>query len=155
MLIALCLCLIGDILLIPRGQGRVFQTGVLAFLTGHLAYIAAFAIAGLALSGLAAGAAVMGMIAFAYWRYISRRLAPEMKAQIGAYTAVICIMVIAAFGAAGSVSAPMALLPVGALMFAVSDMMVGQDRFVRTAPWHAVVITPLYFTAQVLFALSV
>jgi hypothetical protein len=40
-------------------------------------------------------------------------------------------------------------------MFAISDMAVARDRFVTQTPANAFVITPLYFGAQLLFAVSV
>jgi len=49
---------------------------------------------------------------------------------------------------------PLLLAMIGAVMFAVSDVFVGRDRFVSTNPKNALAITPLYFGAQALIALS-
>ena len=46
------------------------------------------------------------------------------------------------------------LAPIGAIMFAISDMFVARDRFVKPDAKNAFAITPLYFGAQAIFALS-
>lgn len=151
-LAALVLCLAGDVILIIRDREALFKAGIGVFLLGHVAYIAALASTGLALMPMLLGALIMAAVTFLYWRYISARLAPEFKLQVGAYTAVINVMVLAAFGA----STPGGwTVPIAALMFALSDMMVGRDRFVASAPVNFLIITPLYFGAQLLFAASV
>ncbi|GGD08296.1 lysoplasmalogenase [Aquisalinus flavus] len=151
-LAALVLCLIGDVVLIIRDREALFKAGIGVFLLGHIVYIAAFASAGLSLMPMVPGALIMAGVTFIYWRYISARLAPDFKAQVGAYTAVINVMVITAFGA----STPGGwTVPLAAVMFALSDMMVGRDRFVASAPVNFLIITPLYFGAQLLFAASV
>lgn len=42
LVLGLVLCMAGDVLLIPKGQGPAFMAGMLAFLLGHLAYAIAF-----------------------------------------------------------------------------------------------------------------
>ncbi|NHK29317.1 lysoplasmalogenase [Parvularcula flava] len=149
---ALFLCLIGDVILIIRDREALFKAGIGVFLLGHVVYIAAFASTGLVLMPMLLGAVIMAAVTFLYWRYISARLAPDFKGQVGAYTAVINVMVITAFGA----STPGGwTVPLAAVMFALSDMMVGRDRFVASTPVNFIVITPLYFGAQLLFAASV
>src|SRR5512140_946661 len=39
-LLALCACVAGDLLLIPQGRSAIFRAGVFAFLLGHLAFLA-------------------------------------------------------------------------------------------------------------------
>ena len=47
------------------------------------------------------------------------------------------------------------ILIIAALAFAASDYFVGMDRFINPKKHWAFLITPLYFGAQALFALSV
>jgi len=61
-------------------------------------------------------------------------------------------MVITALGL--PMRGPLSLAMIGALMFAVSDIFVARDRFVSPDPKNALAITPLYFAAQALIALS-
>ena len=49
---------------------------------------------------------------------------------------------------------PLRLAMIGAVMFAMSDVFVARDRFVTPTPLNALAITPLYFGAQALIALS-
>ena len=72
-----------------------------------------------------------------------------MKFLVGIYSVIIITMVV--FALASQVT----LAIIAAIMFAVSDMFVARDRFVKPRPKNAFTITPLYFGAQVLFALSV
>ncbi|MFN2168564.1 MAG: lysoplasmalogenase family protein, partial [Anaerolineae bacterium] len=65
-LLALLLCWLGDVLLIPAGNDRVFRAGIASFLLGHIAFAAAFVVRGaspvqalLALAVLALPAAVV------------------------------------------------------------------------------------------------
>lgn len=148
--IALFLCFIGDILLIPRNNEMLFKAGIGAFLAGHVVYIAAFSLEGLSLQGIQAGAFVTALIVVPYLWYMWPKITPDFKLPVGAYTAVIAAMIVTAFGADAGWS-----LPVAALMFAVSDMMVGRDRFVTSVPVNHLVITPLYYGAQLIFAWSI
>jgi len=47
------------------------------------------------------------------------------------------------------------ILIIAALAFATSDYFVGMDRFIDPKKYWALAITPLYFGAQALFAMSV
>lgn len=149
-LAALVLCLAGDILLIPRGSEALFKAGIGAFLAGHIAYIAAFASTGVTPAGMQIGVLVTPALTVPFVVYLWPKVTPGFRLPVAAYTVVIAAMIFFAFG-----SGLLWQVPVAALMFAVSDMVVGRDRFVAEARWHPLVITPLYFGAQVLFAVSV
>ena len=149
-LLALGLCLIGDVLLIPRGNDALFKAGIGAFLAGHLAFIAAFLAVPLPGGSFLTGAVVMLALTGPYLFYIWPQLVSDFRIPVGAYTLVIAVMIVTAFG-----SGRWWQVPLAAVMFAGSDMLVGRDRFVREERWHALVITPLYYGAQVLFATSV
>jgi uncharacterized membrane protein YhhN len=153
-LIALTLCAAGDVLLIPRDRARLFMAGMAAFALGHVGYIVAFTLSGIdvppAFLRLAVIIIFVGLGALAWLR---RHVPADMVIPVTGYTFIIIAMVVSAAGAVYSGAGQMVLL--AAIMFAVSDMAVARDRFIKPQPINAVLITPLYFGAQLLFASSV
>ncbi len=153
MLAALALCMLGDILLIPRGRRDIFLGGVLAFLAGHLCFGLAFlsgpvsgqidraAAAAGALPFLLIGAAVLGAV---------RRGIPDMlKGAVLLYTVVISGMVGLATGSAWADGSQWCWI--AAIAFALSDVSVALDRFAKTGLWNRLWGVPLYFGAVHLF----
>ncbi|NWG92760.1 MAG: lysoplasmalogenase [Parvularculaceae bacterium] len=154
-LTGLVLCALGDVLLIPRAP-RFFLAGMGAFAAGHGAYIAAFAVGGVAMSPAvllataAAGVFSAGLVIW-LWRDLGRFQAPVI-----AYAAVISAMVASAaahFAAAPSREA--AQLFLAAAGFAVSDFSVARDQFRKRSFFNRLWGLPLYYAAQCLFGLSV
>jgi uncharacterized membrane protein YhhN len=76
-----------------------------------------------------------------------------MMLPVRIYTLVFTVMVIAAFGA-GATGGP-GLIPIGALLFFVSDLSVAAARVVQPEFPNYVWGLPLYYAGQVLLALSV
>ncbi len=150
-LAALGLCLAGDVLLIPRSPA-VFRSGILAFLLGHLAFVAAFALRGLE-PGVALGAAGASVLPAAlFLRWLAPRLTPELRAPVFAYVAVISLMLATAAGSVAAAGDPRILA--GALGFYLSDLSVARDRFVAPGLVNRLWGLPLYYAAQVVLALS-
>ena len=146
-LVALALCLAGDVLLaLPRG----LAAGLGCFLVGHLAYATAFAT--LVPLGewpwpVAAAMAVPSAAAAAWlWPHLGR-----MRAAVLAYIVVITAMAWGALSVAGHAAG---MVWVGALLFYLSDLAVARDRFVvrrfASRAWGL----PAYYLAQVLLALT-
>lgn len=146
---ALIACAIGDVLLLSRSDQHLFQGGMAAFAIGHLIYAYAFYSLGLNMVWAVAALILFGAVSVLSYRHFAKTLAPDMRASVITYNIIITAMVVTAFGTQN----PMIIT--GALMFAASDIVVGQDRFVRRDPRHALLISPLYFGAQVVFALSI
>jgi len=151
----LMLCAVGDVALISRERSW-FLGGLVAFLLGHVAYVAAFAARGTAaIPDPAAGAliAAAGLGIFLYLRpHVGRMLVPVV-----AYMLVISVMLAAAWTVAASEPGGTGRqLALAALLFYLSDITVARDRFV-TGPRFAnrLVGLPLYYAAQFLFAFSV
>jgi uncharacterized membrane protein YhhN len=147
--VALALSLAGDVaLLAPRG----FVAGLAAFLLAHVAYTVGFVVGGLAPPALAAGA--VSMIAFDV--VVGPRLVRALGAggrsrlagPVVAYIAVISMMVATA---AGSLQ-PVAL--VGAVLFAASDTLLAEGRFVRPVRHGDLAVMVLYHLGQGLLVLS-
>jgi uncharacterized membrane protein YhhN len=152
-LAGLALCMLGDVLLIPRGRSAVFRAGVFAFLLGHVAYAAAFLTQPLAAAGLIVGGLLLAAIVVLTLRWLRESLPADLVWPVRIYMVVIGVMTTLACGvtAAGGSAAVAA----GALAFTVSDISVARDRFVRNEFLNRAWGLPLYYGAQLLLASTV
>jgi uncharacterized membrane protein YhhN len=147
--IGLVLCLIGDVCLVFPRPG-VFRAGLVAFLMGHLAYGAAFALTATPNWGLWITAAV----ALPVGSMVFQRLQPylgTMRMAVMAYIVVITVMVIAAGGFLGDHRLPLNarfLVFNGAFSFYLSDIFVARQRFVQPSFRNRLVGLPLYYLGQ-------
>lgn len=151
--LGLVLCLAGDVLLIPKGQGSAFLAGMLAFLLGHLAYAVAFLQLALASPALLAALMAMTLVTIAVLRWLWPHLNSQFRVAVVAYILVISAMVclsVAVFFAGASW-----LIPAGAIAFAVSDLAVARNRFVAPGFGNRLWGLPLYFGSQLLIAATV
>ena len=151
-LLALALCLLGDLLLIPEHRPGIFRLGVFAFLCGHLAFAAAFLTQPLDSRWLAVAGAVIALALWRVWRWLSPTLPADMRVPVQAYFGVIAAMTALACAVTGAGATP--LVALGAVAFTVSDISVARDRFVQPGFVNRVWGLPLYYFAQVLLALS-
>lgn len=157
MVAGLVLCAVGDTALIHRERAW-FLTGLVAFLLGHVAYAVAFntRVTLSTLHPVPAGAiAAVSTGLFLYFRpHLGRMLWPVV-----AYVVVITLMLMSALAVAlggGGGVGPGLLIPLGALLFYVSDITVARDRFVPGVGFaNRVYGLPLYYAAQFLFAFSI
>jgi len=149
---ALCLSWVGDVALVSAAR-RWFLVGLAAFLLGHLAYVGGFAAAGVSWTGAAIAAAALCLPAALVASWLWPHLPPGMRGPVAAYIAVISVMVAGAVGGALD-GVPWAALP-AALAFYVSDVFVARDRFVAPGFVNRLAGLPLYYGAQIVFALSV
>ena len=153
-LLGLIACAVGDVCLLSRKSQALFVAGMAAFAVGHLAYLTAFITVprdAISLTDII----VLGVTLFigaGIYLWLKPYLPKEMRVAVVIYFIIILIMVIHALRLPTHGSLVLAMI--GAVMFAVSDVFVGRDRFVSTNPKNALVITPLYFGAQALIALS-
>lgn len=148
-LLALAFCAVGDIALLSRTRPKLFQIGMATFGIGHVIYAVAFFKIGFHLTTAVIALAIMGSIAFFLLRYLKTHMEPDMQGPVSVYIVIITTMVVTAAASQNMYI----LLP--AVMFAASDMVVARDRFVSRNRRHALLISPLYFGAQALFAFSV
>jgi len=149
--VALCLCWVGDVLLIPDDE-RVFVVGIASFLIGHVAFLEAFLHRGVA--PVWGAVALLALVVPALWtlRWLRPHLSRGMRAPVIAYVSVISLMVA---GAVGTYAASPAIpLLAGALAFSLSDLSVARDRFVASSFVNRAWGLPLYYAAQLLFAAS-
>lgn len=147
-LAGLALSWLGDLLLTFAGRSA-FVGGLVAFLAAHIAYIAAFLVRGVDRQFLPALAA-MAVIAAALARWLLPTVPRDLKAPVIMYLAVISVMVAAATGA-HRVAADLRI-PLGAVVFYLSDIGVARDRFAAPGLPNRIIGLPLYFTGQLLLA---
>ncbi|KPJ85660.1 hypothetical protein AMJ57_02175 [Parcubacteria bacterium SG8_24] len=150
--VGLLLGAIGDVLLIPEGKGASFMLGMTSFLGGHVIYVYAFFAYGLftAWSGLT----IMMMVCIGgislriFWPRVQGILRPLLVA----YIIVIGLMAVSATGM--TVVHRSALYLTAAGLFVGSDILVARDRFIRSQPVNGVIGLPMYYLAQLMFALA-
>lgn len=153
-LLGLIACAFGDIFLLSRSSQKLFLAGMASFALGHFAYLTAFVLLpsdGYTLMDFVKSGVVI-FAGFGIYNWLKPHLPKDMKIPVTIYVFIILIMVINALRLPAD--GPLLLAMVGAVMFAVSDIFVARDRFVSPSPKNALAITPLYFGAQALIALS-
>lgn len=146
---ALALCLAGDVFLLFE---RFFVPGLVAFLVGHVCYIAGFWVGGLEATTAVVGVLGVGAALVAIGPGIVAGVRasdePGLVVPVVAYMAVISAMVVAAFGSAA------AWAIFGAVLFYTSDALIAWGRFVEEASWGRVAVIITYHLAQVALVLS-
>jgi uncharacterized membrane protein YhhN len=150
LLVGLVACAVGDVLLIPRRSAAMLRAGMLAFGLGHGLFAAAFLVHGVSLRAAAFAAAAALAFVLGVWRWLRPHLAPRDRVPVALYAGVIGGMLVCAIGAAAR-GAPGAAAA-GAVLFAVSDLAVAQDRFVAPSFASTLWGLPAYYAAQLLLA---
>jgi len=155
-LAALVACAVGDVLLLNRTSEKVFTLGMAAFALGHIGYIIAVFFMPtqieLSIYPMIVITILCTQVPYLIYKSMKPHLANDMKWPVVIYTIIISAML---FVSLAKIMTPFWSVSLAALMFAISDYFVARDRFVKANPKNALAITPLYFGAQALFALSV
>lgn len=145
--VALVFSLLGDVfLMLPHD---VFVAGLGSFLLAHVAYIV-----GLNLESdgnwwwAIPVALAVGVLGSRLVRGIRRSGHPEMVGPVVAYVLTIAVMVASALAGGNAVAAT------GAVLFMISDALIGEHRFVRPRGWQPLAIMVTYHLAQALFVVS-
>ena len=144
--------LVGDVSLLGDGE-NAFMAGLGAFAIGHLAYVVSALQVGFdarwALPGAVFVAGLMG------YRFVSR-IVPGARQHGGSvlagavvfYALVISAMVFTAWSSAAWLAA------VGAMLFAVSDWVLGYQRFVGPLPGRRLSVIVPYHVGQTLLIIG-
>ena len=142
----------GDVLLIPKSE-PVFKLGILAFLLGHVMYALAFLRFGVAVDGvyMGLGPIIPFGILVLYW--LLPHVDAGMMVPVLAYVVVICTMVV--FSAGALVHGATDLVPLGAVMFLLSDLFVARERFVAPSFANRLIGLPLYYASQLVLAFTI
>jgi uncharacterized membrane protein YhhN len=142
--VALCLSLAGDVLLMPPKHR--FVRGLLAFLVAHLAYVAGFVAAGVTLVHVAIGIVLMAFIGHSVGRPVVTAVRGgddrSLAGPVTFYLVVISAMVAAAIGTGDWIAAA------GALLFYSSDGLIAWNKFKKPMGWAPVAIMVTYHAAQ-------
>lgn len=139
--------LVGDVMLLPNVDR--FLHGLAAFLVGHGWYIAAFATMELATIGIVGGiAAAAAVLVYLGWPIVRGVRGSAYGPPVMAYMVVIATMVVMA---TATHRWPIAA---GGVLFALSDGLLGLDRFVSPAPQRRVLVHVLYHLGQLGFVLG-
>lgn len=157
-LLALALSLCGDVFLMfgdgARASDRAFIAGLVSFLLAHLAFVAAFA-QGLKAPDLPAWLAVVVFYAVGLLFVLLPR-AGALKLPVLVYCLVLAAMVFAAAARHASFHDADSLRAVlGALLFMLSDSLLGWRRFVGRYRFAQAAILSTYWGAIGLIAWSV
>lgn len=144
----LLLSVAGDVLLIPKGKRATFLVGLGCFLGAHIAYAIAFSARGVDRSSSARAGAVLLVAGAPLLRWLLPHVRGSMRGPVLGYVVAIGAMVSLAVGAwqAGA----RVTLPLGAVVFLVSDLYVARERFVTRSRWNGTIGLPLYYGAQFL-----
>ncbi len=140
--------LVGDVALLGEGEAA-FMAGLGAFAVGHLAYAVGAVLVGFEPVWALSGAAFI--VALLSYRFVGRTV-PGARAQGGPvlagavlfYAAVISVMTVTAWATGAWLAA------VGASMFAVSDWVLGHQRFVGPLPGRRLSVIVPYHVGQAL-----
>ena len=153
-LAGLIACGLGDVCLLSRNSPKLFIAGMASFAFGHLAYLYAFAGVAAEVSALALiiKAGLITFIGVGVYKWLHPHLPKDLRLAVPLYFIIILIMLINVLNL--PMEQPLVLAMAGAVLFAISDVFVARDRFVSPTPRNAFAITPLYFGAQALIALS-
>jgi uncharacterized membrane protein YhhN len=152
-LVALVLCWVGDVFLIPKGASTLFLVGLLSFLLGHLGFAVAFTLRGPDPLWTVAAAVLALPPAYLVLRWLHPHLSARMRTPVVAYVAVISLMLVTAVGAA--LATGRTAIGFGAACFYLSDLHVARHRFVAQSFWNKSWGLPLYYAAQLILASTV
>lgn len=149
-LLGLLFSWLGDVFLIPKRQ-LFFIAGLGSFLLAHVAYSGAFLLQPLTVLPLALAAIAMVAFAIVVLRWLWPHVPTKLRPAVVTYLLAISLMVVLA---GGTMAATGLQLVIGAVIFAVSDIFVARDRFVSRSVANRLCGLPLYYAAQLIFALS-
>lgn len=140
----------GDLFLLWR-HSILFFLGLISFLLAHVFYIISFLLVNIDLYLFLSAFLVFMVPAIGIAIWLSPNLG-AMRIPVYVYILIITLMLSLAVG----VWASMGLwnLPLGALMFYLSDIFVARDRFKTSDKWNLIIGGPLYFFGQLFIASS-
>ena len=147
MLLGLVCCWLGDYL-----GPHDFVYGLYAFLFGHFAFMAAYALLGIAWRRVASASAVMVVLGVAIALWLIPHVPREDLLPVCVYMTGISVMVAVAAGIRPPSSRWIILA--GAAVFYISDIFVARWKYVNPSPINAMFCYPLYYSACLTLALS-
>ncbi|MCA9637613.1 MAG: lysoplasmalogenase [Myxococcales bacterium] len=150
LLVALGLSMVGDIFLISRATA-MFAGGLGAFLLAHVVFGVAFVVLGVDLGATAIVGALLVVFIVKVAAWVLPHVPGRLRAPVIAYILAVSAMAALAIGASWSSGEP--AIAIAGVAFLISDVFVARDRFVTPGFANRLYGLPLYYGAQVLFAL--
>lgn len=151
-LIALGFSWVGDALLLSK-RSSYLLAGIAAFFFAHVSFAIAFVSQSLDIGFFVIAATIMCVVAVVMLRWLWPHLDPFYKIAVPVYVIAITLMTSLAVGASSPPMPP--LLAIAAITFTASDVSVARDRFIANEIVNRAWGMPLYYIAQILFAMSV
>ena len=151
-LAALVFSWVGDVLLLSA-RNSFLTAGIAAFLLSHFSFAAAFMSLAADLTALAAALLIMSAFGAVMLRWLWPHLDKFYGLAVPVY--VLAIVVMTSLAAAVSVASGSYAALAAAIIFTVSDIAVARDRFVMRSIVNKAWGLPLYYAAQIVFAVSV
>lgn len=147
--VALVLSWFGDVFLIPHSR-KSFLFGLISFLLGHVGYCVAFAM--YSFNTLWAGVtfAIALVIGLVVGKWLKPHTGDNMWKPVIAYIVVISVMVVTAVAAYPGTQ--IYWIPVGAILFYLSDLSVARNRFIKEAFYNRLWGLPFYYVGQLILA---
>ncbi|MCK5863061.1 MAG: lysoplasmalogenase [Candidatus Hydrogenedentes bacterium] len=140
----------GDLFLISQKRS-IFMMGLIAFFLAHICYCAAFIVYGIELLSTLLALCILALPALWVLPWLNPHLG-RMRAAVYCYILIISVMTALAISTAAATG--ILLIPCGAALFYGSDIFVARDRFVAAGRVNAYIGLPLYYTGQILLALT-
>jgi len=147
---ALVFSLAGDLFLMLK-ERDLFVLGLASFLIAHVAYVLGFLVGGVSILGLLGGLVVAGAsVGLVGSRIVkaAQEREPQLMGPVMAYMGVISAMLAVAIGSGDTVAV------MGAVLFYVSDALIGWTKFVRDVKWAPLAIIVTYHLAQIALVTS-
>jgi uncharacterized membrane protein YhhN len=147
---ALALSLAGDVfLMLPSDR---FVAGLASFLLAHVAYVVGFLVVSPGEPAPVLTTLLVVLVSVVLWNRLRSGMRTNGQgAYLGPVTAYV--VVIAAMVAAAAASGDWVAV-LGALLFMISDSIIGETRFVRPWRYERIAIMTTYHLGQVLLVLS-
>jgi uncharacterized membrane protein YhhN len=147
-IVALVLCLIGDVALLPAVDQ--FVVGLASFLLGHVAFVVMFALRGFDLWAMAGVAVVgcAGLLGTIAAPIVRGATAKGLGIPVRGYLVVITSMCVLGWATGNW------LIMLGSAAFIISDSILGWGQFVAEKAWIHLAIMVTYHVAIVSLALS-
>ncbi len=151
--VGLLLSLVGDVLLALKGKKTYFLLGIAAFLLAHVIYSLAFFTTGFDTAKLPLILPVIGIFILATGLWLRQHLTGTFVFAVPAYLIAIGVMLVFAWG--NQASAAWIWVVGGASLFAISDLLVARNRFIKPDINNRIVGLPMYYIAQLMLAYSI
>jgi uncharacterized membrane protein YhhN len=156
LIMGLIFCLMGDVFLALPG-GKAFKAGLVAFLLGHLFYIASFSNLVSFSAWASPGSIPFWIISFLVFLWLRPHLG-KMLFPVVLYILVITMMTSGAWAVFNQPSFPFSgrmFILLGAFLFYISDVFVARDKFVKPEYLNRLIGLPLYYLGQFLLSFSI